>query len=136
MKRGEGARRRRSVSEASLWFGAFGAPTAWAIHFLFSVAFGSGSCVEAAAPLPRFSGQWWVLVGVTLVLLAVAAGSTLISVQSLHRLGVGIGKTAEASEKPGARAVFMAFSGLLLGAMFLVALGFSTLSLFLVPLCR
>jgi hypothetical protein len=137
--RGEQSREateRGRVSEISLWLGGFGAAAAWSVHLLFSVAFGAGSCVEAAEPLQRYSTPWWVLAGVTVVLLAGALWSTLVSVRNLHRLGVGIRQTSQALEQPGARPVFMSFSGLLLGAMFLVALGFSTLTLFLVPLCR
>lgn len=123
------------VTEASLWLGALGAAGAWTVHFLFGVAFGSGSCVEAGGGLSRFSGSWWVLLAVTVVLLGVAVASTVVSGRNLHRLGVGIRETSEVVEKPGARAVFLAFAGLLMGAMFLIALGFSTVALFMVPLC-
>jgi hypothetical protein len=125
----------KPVSDFSLWLGAFGAAGAWTVHLLFGVAFGSASCVKAGGALSRFDTSWWILTLVTVVLLAVAVSSTLLSVRNLHRLGVGVRETEEASEEPGARAVFLAFAGLLLGGMFLVALGFSAVAGLSVPFC-
>lgn len=126
----------KPVSDLSLWIGAFGAAGAWTVHLLFGVAFGSASCVEAGGALSRFDTSWWILTGVTALLLAVAVASTLLSIRNLHRLGVGLRETEEASESPGARAVFLAFAGLLLGGMFLLALGFSAVAGLSVPFCR
>lgn len=123
------------MSERSLWYGALGAVSAWMLHFLVVVAYGSVVCIGAVGTVPRFGLDWWVLLAVTAVALVVAVTSTAMAARNLRRLGAASGATVRTTEVPAARPVFMAFSGLLLGGMFLLALAFSTIALFLVPLC-
>lgn len=115
-----------TVAQRTLWVAAFGAAGAWSLNLLTVVAVGSARCVSAPGPVPQFGATWRVLLVITAVALAGAVWATWVSVRSLRQAGPG----------PSAgRVRFMAFGGLLLNAVFLLGLGFSTIALFLVPVC-
>lgn len=115
-----------TVAARTLWLSAFGAAGAWSVHMLAVVATGSERCLGATGPVDRYSGTWWVLIGISAVALACGLWAMWVSVRSLERAGPG--PTAR-------RERFMAYGGVLLNSVFLAGIAFGILALFFVQVC-
>ncbi len=115
-----------TASAKRLWFSAFGAAAAWSFDLLAVVSAGSAYCLAPAARLRPYGPAWVLLVAITGVAW-LGAGVALVSTVRAGR--------APAHDTPSRRARFMAFGGTLLNVMFVVGLLFSTVALFLAPLC-
>jgi len=140
----------RSVPLSALWFGLFAAPAVWSIQMMVSYAIAAHSCYPSTVPrtTPTFGGMWTVelIIGIVALAVAIAAGVTALRSWRASRpadAGPG-GSTVEtgAGRQTGAgagasrgRVSFMALAGVLLSSMFLIAIGFNVLGLFLVPQC-
>ena len=129
---------RGRVGLPALVFGVVGAPLAWNVQLLTAVAITSHSCYPARAPLalPIWSGVWAIVLVVSIVCIVVAIAAALVSLRNWR---------LTRDEKPGSshlllsvgdgRTRFLAMCGMLTSGLFLVALAFAVVSLFLSPLC-
>lgn len=115
-------------------FGIVGAPLAWNIELLVGVSLSGHACYPRYMPLavPLWSGTWGFLLAMSFVALVLGILAGMVSWHSWKRTR---------DEKPGSahggegRARFMALCGLLSSGLFLVALVFTILVVFMVPLC-
>jgi hypothetical protein len=128
----------RGVTLAALWFGLFGAPAAWSLQLLVSYALVAHGCYPRSVPLtaPLVGGVRTIALVASLAALAVglAAGATAWRSwrASCHEhrgdhsalLEIGEGRTR-----------FMALAGMLVAAVFLLAIVMNAVPLFLVPAC-
>ena len=110
-------------SDRALWLSGFGAATAWSLHLLTAVTVANVSCARSGE-LPRTSFPWWVLMALTLGAIGWAVWALADTMRRFR------------SDRPeSGRVQFMAYGGILLNAMFVLALLFSVLPLFVRPLC-
>lgn len=104
---------------AALWFALLGGPVAWSAHLLGSYPLVSVSCRMGSTALLN------VLTVVTAVIAAAAAVTGWWAWRTAIRAGAGSGdRVAPGGGSDGGldRPVFMALCGLLLGALFTVAI--------------
>jgi hypothetical protein len=103
-----------------LWFGVLAAPLAWTAQVIIAPDLAEILCYPGAAGSGR--GNVWgiglevFLVGVTAVATAVAALGVAVSVACWRRL------LASDDATPARRATWMALSGILVSALFLIAI--------------
>lgn len=133
------APQRHRVGALALGFALFAAPAAWFAQLSIGSGLASHACYPRATPLamPLWGGLWSLLLFISLVAIAISAAAGLVALRSWratrneqpgsrhHLLEVGEGRTR-----------FLAMCGLLTSGGFLVALLFSTVMLFLVPVCN
>jgi hypothetical protein len=128
---------RGRVSLLALWTGLAAAPAAWTAQLL--------GFVLTAGLLPRdvpLDAPIWN--GLRAGLMAISAAAIVIAVASMALSYLSWTRTR--GERPGSghqlisggdgRTRFLSMCGLLVSALFLVAIGFETLPLLLSPLCR
>jgi hypothetical protein len=133
----------RHVALAALWFGLFAAPATWSIQEVVSYAIAAHSCYPGMIPrtTPTFRGMWTLELVIGIVALVVAIVAGLIAVRSWRATRPAHAPPKEGSQvETGAaagagRAGFMALAGMLLSAMFFIAIVFNVVGLFLVPHC-
>lgn len=132
------APRRDIVPLGVLWFGLFGAPSAWVLQTIVDYGLVSHFCFPGDAPrqAPAFSA----LRGTGLAVSVIAAIVSLLAMAAAYRSwrATRHGRDAEHHEllEVGeGRARFMAFAGVLLSAVFLFAVLMAALPLITNAMC-
>jgi hypothetical protein len=113
-----GSRGRRAARSAALWFGLFGASVAWAVQEIVGYGLTSDPCAQPSQVTPA--------VGTSVI---VSAALTLAGAAALV-VATGAWRRSAAD-----RSRFMALGGILVSALFLMALAANLAVLFLVPPC-
>jgi hypothetical protein len=128
----------RAVTPAALWFGLFGAPVAWSLQLLASYALVAHGCYPDAEPMtmPVIPGLRALVLATGVAALAVAllaAGAAWRSWRAAqHEHKGGHEALLEAGE---GRTRFMALSGMLLGAVFVLGIVMNVVPLLLLRPC-
>jgi hypothetical protein len=129
-------------NKASLWslsFSLAAPPLAWSVQSIVGYSISSEACYPGDTPrtLPLFAGLWDLLLGINGVALGVGVLGILIAYRnwSATRRETG-GDSEHLIERGEGRTRFIAMCGLLLGAGFVVATAFTSVTLLLSPLCR
>jgi hypothetical protein len=121
-----------------IWFAIFGAPAAWSIQILVNYPIAAHFCYPGRAPLSKsdVGGVWAVLIAVNVLMLlvALAAGATGISRWRTARAR-DAGPHDPVLESGTGIVRFMAYSGILVSGLFVIAIIMSALPLFIVPVC-
>jgi hypothetical protein len=129
-------------NKASLWslsFSLAAPPLAWSVQSIVGYGISSEACYPGDTPLalPLFSGMWKLLLGINGVALVVGALGVAIAYRNWRATRRELGGNPERLlERGEGRTRFLAMCGLLLGAGFVVATAFSSVTLLLSPLCR
>jgi F0F1-type ATP synthase membrane subunit c/vacuolar-type H+-ATPase subunit K len=115
------------VSSVALWFGLFGAPALWSLQVMAGFAIAAHGCFPRALPLasPTFDVR-----ALTLLITVVAALGAIAAGLTAHASWRRVAHDAGAE-----RTQFMAFSGILVSALFLLAIVLSFVSISMVPPC-
>lgn len=132
------APRRGIVPLPALWFGLFGAPTAWALQTIAGYSLVAHYCYPSDTPLraPTFGAARGVGFAVSAVVLAVVLLALATAFHSWRELRHGHdAEHHELAEVGEGRARFMAFAGILLGFVFLFAVLMNALPLITNSLC-
>lgn len=118
----------------SLWFGLVGGPAAWAVHEMVVAAFAGWACADGTLALGGIpaGGVKAILVGLTLVALAVGLAAMVVASRNWKRVRDGSSGTEARSANVAA---FMAVAGLLAGALALVGMIYAVVPLVLVDVC-
>lgn len=129
---------RTTNSRWLLWFGLFGAPAAWSIQLLVNYPLAAHSCYPKGVPLnePTFGGLWTALIAVNLLMMltTLAAGAAAIVIWRNAR-DRSSGSHDPVLESGVERVRYMAYAGMLVSGLFLLAVLMSALPLFIVPVC-
>jgi hypothetical protein len=132
-----GERTEAHVSRVALWFGLVGAPALWSVQVMAGFAIAAHGCFPRTLPLasPTLDVRaLTLLITIVATLVAIAAGATALAswrrVTHDVRAGDRVMLAAEAD-----RTRFMAFSGILMSALFLLAIALSFASIWGVPPC-
>lgn len=123
---------------AGLLFGLSAAPVAWSMQLLFSVTLSGRVCYphEKLLAAPLWSGSWPILLGFSVVGIIAAIAGGVVAWRSWRlTFQESPGSGHHLIDRGEGRTRFMAMSGMLTSAVFLIALAFGTIALFLVPLC-
>jgi hypothetical protein len=124
---------------SALAFGLVGAPLAWALQLFVNYGVASRVCFPGAAPRMSAiaSGSAWVtLLIVELIALAIAAAAAVVAYGSWRATRhEASGETSHMVEAGEGRTRFLALWGLMTSIGFFIAIVFSLIGLFLVPLC-
>jgi hypothetical protein len=129
---------RDRVGMLPIFFGIAAAPIAWDTQLIVGSAFVGHACYPTTLPLsePQWPALWLTLVVVSLVGIAVAVAAGLVSWRNWRlthdEKGGGEHHVLESGQ---GRTRFLAMVGMMTSALFLLALIFGTLGIFLVPLC-
>jgi hypothetical protein len=129
---------RARVALAALVFGAAAAPFFWNLHLLTSVAVTSHACFPGREPLasPIWS-VWWITFALAVFGILVSIAALVVSVRSWHETrGEKPGSATHLVSSGDGRTRFIAMCGILTSCLFLVALGFAMLAIFLAPICE
>lgn len=135
---GHPAPRRRRASPGALWFGLFGAPFAWSVQELVNTPVVGHACFPRSEPLhaPAFAAASGVAVGVSAATAVVALAALLAALHVWRSVRRGHEREAWALLEVGeGRTRFMALSGILLGAVFLLGIVMHSIPIFLLPPC-
>jgi hypothetical protein len=129
---------RHRVGLLPIWFGIAAAPIAWDVQLLANSLFVGRACYPHAQPLtvPQWPALWLTILIISLAGIAVAVAAWLVSWRSWRltheEKGGGEHHLLEAGQ---GRTRFLAMVGMMTSTLFLFALIFGTLAVFLVPLC-
>lgn len=131
---------RHAVRPAALWFGLFAAPLFWSVQELVSYTVIAHACypqdVSRTVPALPSAAAIAVVVGAVAFGVAIAAGLTAFRVwratHAEYEEGDGNGRLFNTGE---GRTRFMAFAGLLLSLVFLLAIALNLGAIFLLPTC-
>ena len=129
---------RHATHSRWLWFGFFGGPAAWSIQLLINYPMAAHFCYPQSSPLsePTFSGLWTALITVNvLMLLTTLAAGAAAFVTWRRARDETEGAHDPVLEGGSGRVRFMAYAGMLVSALFLLAVLMSALPLFIVPVC-
>jgi hypothetical protein len=130
---------RNMASLGSLSFSLAAPPLAWSVQSIVGYSISSEACYpgDAPRPLPLFAGLLDLLLGINGVALGLGVLGFLVAYRnwSATRRESG-GNAAHLIERGEGRTRFLAMCGLLLGAGFIVATLFTSVTLLLSPLCR
>jgi hypothetical protein len=128
--------------QASLWslsFSLIAPPLAWSVQSIVGYGLCSEACYPGDTPRmsPAFTGLWDTLIGINGVALAVGAFGIFVAARNWRATRRETGSSAaHLIERGEGRTRFLAMCGLLLGAGFLVAIAFTSVTIFLSPVCR
>ncbi|HEY5086153.1 MAG TPA: hypothetical protein VII66_02230 [Gemmatimonadaceae bacterium] len=129
---------RHVVRPFFLWFGLFGGPAAWSLQLLINYTVTAHFCYPKDLPLaaPTYGGMWTIAVVVNglMILLTLVAGATAVVGWRTSRDEM-IGTHDALLEDGTGRIRFMAYAGMLVSGLFLLALIMSAMPLFIVPAC-
>ncbi|MBL1264264.1 hypothetical protein [Candidatus Methylomicrobium oryzae] len=130
---------REEVGLTSLWIGILGAPLIWMALEMVSSALTASLCkTDTTSIAPQHTDTvWQYLLPINLVaflLALIAAGVAINNWRKVRHERAG--SAHDLLEIGEGRTRFLAMFGLLTSGGFLIALIFSALMLFLVPLCR
>jgi hypothetical protein len=135
---GHPAPHRDRVALRALWFGIAAAPLAWTLQLTLSSSFAGYVCYPEAAPraFPLWSGISLLLRVISAAAFVIALAGALVSWNSWRQTRAERpGSVHHLMETGDGRTRFMALCGLLISAVFLIALAFGTTALGVVPLC-
>jgi hypothetical protein len=121
-----------------LWFGITAAPLAWYLQMLSGAALSGHDCYPHERPLaePIWQNVWTILLIISIVAVIIAVSGGAAAWRSWQQTHQELPDSAHGLLTRGEdRTRFMAMSGLLTSALFLIGLLFSTAALFMVPLC-
>ncbi|HLX30507.1 MAG TPA: hypothetical protein VKV24_18660 [Casimicrobiaceae bacterium] len=130
---------RHKVALATLVFGAAAAPLAWNLHLLISVGFTSHACFPGREPLgaPFISGIWWIPFGIGIAGIVIGIVSALVALHAWRKTRTERpGRAHELMSSGDGRTRFVAMCGILTSGLFIVALIFAMLAVFLAPICE
>jgi hypothetical protein len=104
------------VGLATLWFGLFGAPAAWALQLIVSYALVAHFCFPQTEPLPSpaVGATHAVTIVVSAALILVAVLALIVAIRSVRATG----SDEDAADVRAGRARFMARAGLLVSGIF------------------
>jgi hypothetical protein len=122
-----------------LWYGLWGGPAAWSVQLLIDSPVAAHTCFPHQRPLfhPTLGALTAVSTVIGLVALAVAAGALVIATKtwlSLRRR-TQPPSADELTDRHRSRALFMAASGMMIGALFTFGVLLNAISPTLVPAC-
>jgi len=129
-------------NKASLWslsFSLAAPPLAWSVQSIVGYSISSEACYPGDTPrtLPLFAGLWDLLLGINGVALCVGVLGILIAYRNWSATRrEAVGDSEHLIERGEGRTRFLAMCGLLLGAGFVIATMFTSVTLLLSPLCR
>jgi len=129
-------------NEATLWslcFSLAAPPLAWSLQSIAGYGLSSEACYPGDTPrtVPVFAGLWELLLGINGVALVVGVVGMTIAYRNWRATrGETGGDTPHLIERGEGRTRFLAMCGLLLGAGFIVATVFTSVTLLISPLCR
>jgi uncharacterized membrane protein YeiB len=131
---------RDRISLNILLFGLFGAPVAWLGQLIVNFALASHACFSASMSrsrvLPGWEEIWFVLLLINIAAIMVALIAAATSYRNWHSTKEEHPSSSEALLETGeGRTRFMAASGIMTGLVFLIAILFDTIALFVVPQC-
>jgi hypothetical protein len=129
---------RGRIGVFALLFGMAAAPLAWDVQLLVSVSLSGHACYPRNTLLrsPLWSGTWPILLVVSMAGIVIAIAGGFVAYRSwLGTLDERPGSAHHLLESGDGRSRFMAMFGMLGSALFLVALVFGAVALYLVPLC-
>src|SRR5512142_2421812 len=132
------APQRNRARLAVLLFGLCAAPVAWNVQLLLGTALSGHDCYprEHLLATPLWNGLSPVLLAISLLGIVTAIAGGLVSWQSWRRTyDESPGSAHHLVDRGEGRTRFMAMSGILTSALFLVALVLGTIAYCLVPLC-
>jgi hypothetical protein len=136
---GHPAPHRDRAELSALAFGLAGAPFAWALQLFVNYGIASRVCFPGAIPQLSAIGTssaWFTILVVELVALAVSVLAAVISYGSWRATRhEAAGETSHMVEAGEGRTRFLALWGLLTSVGFAIAIMFSLVGLFVVPLC-
>ncbi len=123
-----------------LLFGLVGGAVAWSVELGLLAALGGAACAVGDGPKSLPAGPEWAQVAevvINILALLVAAASLAVSWRNLnrtHRMEKGdVHGMVDAGE---GRTRFMAIWGIFANVLFLLAIGFNTVSVFWIGLCE
>ena len=114
------------------------APAAWDAQILLSVALSGHACYPRARPLaaPLWSNLGSILLAINIVSIAIAVMGGIVAWRSwMQTRTERPGSGHHLLESGDGRTRFMAMCGILISALFLVALVFGSGVVFMVPAC-
>lgn len=116
----------------ALGYAVLGAPAAWTLQLLTGYTLASHACYPNSIPLsqPIWSFLWWVLLGVDLAAIVAAALAGWLAVTKWRTY-----RDADGSQVGERRNRFLAQWALLTSALFSLAVIFTIIMLFIVPVC-
>lgn len=129
------------VGISALWFGVFGAPLAWSLQEVASVAINSFGCVTPNGVTPPAgvqagSGTWLLLVILTVAMMVLSLAALFVAWRNWHAAHTHEeGEEEELLEVGEGRTRFMSMAGILLGAVFSLLITMNLVSIFLTPQC-
>jgi hypothetical protein len=130
---------RGKVGLASLSFSLAAPPLAWSIQSIAGYSLSSEACYPGDTPrlVPAFSGLWDLLLAINGVALVIGVLGISIAYRnwSVTRRETG-GDPKLLIERGEGRTRFLSMCGLMLGTGFVIATLFTSVTLFLSPLCR
>jgi hypothetical protein len=137
---GHPAPHRDPVSSGLLALGLAAAPLAWGAQLVINFALASHACFPGSRPLqsvaPGWAAVWSVLLIVELAAMTVALAGAAAAYRSWQATREeSTGDTEDVMEAGRGRTRFLSVWGLLTSLGFAVAIGFSLIGLFAVPLC-
>ena len=130
---------RGKVRLGSLSFSLVAPPLAWSIQSIAGYGISSEACYPGDTPriAPLFSGLWALLLTINAAALVTGILGILIAYRDWCATRSETGSDPEQLiERGEGRTRFLAMCGLLVGAGFVVATSFTSVALFLSPLCR
>ena len=134
---GHPAPHRDQIHHALLVLGLLLAPLAWGAQLLILYAFASNACWPAGiAPAGAPAWTEWALPLANVIGLVAAALATGLSLRNLRRTrGEHEDQAGGMMDKGEGRTRFLSIWGLWAGLVFLLAIGFNTISVFWAGLC-
>lgn len=129
---------RDRIGSRALWFGLTAAPLAWSLHLLFSTALVGHDCYPHQHPLvePLWQGLRPVLLGICVAGIALALAGGVVAWRSWQRTRHEQPDSAhQLLDRGEGRTRFMGMSGMIVSALFMIALAFGTAAFLMVPLC-
>jgi len=125
---------------AAMWFGFLGAPAAWSVQELVSYMLVAHTCYPNTDPLtaPLSGAAWPAAVGVTAAMLLLSLGALAVAWRDTARLLGGQNNYALKSAESHRRTarVYLAFGGVLFGAIFTGLITYNLIALIFEPACR
>jgi hypothetical protein len=127
------------LRDRSLWFGLWGAPTAWSVQLLVDYAVAAYGCYPHRTPLMRPAVPVQVITaivgGIALVVALAALTASARSWLAARRAGAPAEDEARAGAVPLSRIRFMAVAGFITSLLFACGVVLNAISPALVPSC-
>jgi hypothetical protein len=127
------------IRAGALWFGLFGAPFFWSAQLIITYALAAHTCYPRHAPLLMLTSPPARAAVCTVIVAALggSAAATVVAVRNCRsarfgRAGAEAGRDATAR---AGRTRFLAYSGVLLGALFTGGVVMSGAAVLLLPMC-